>query len=62
MTVAHVKACITLYINLQPISAPWPSALVLTLESPIEMGCDTDFPMYYSLSMYTNHIINIVSR
>ena len=37
------------HINPRPRSALWPTALRLILESRVDMGCDTDFAMYYSL-------------
>ena len=37
------------HINHRPISALRPTALGLILESRVDMGCDTDFAMYYSL-------------
>ena len=41
--------CITPHINPRLISALGPTALGLILESRVDMGCDTDFAMYYSL-------------
>lgn len=33
----------------QPISTLWHSALGLILGYQVDLGCDTDFVMYYSL-------------
>ena len=41
------RICITTFINPPPISA-----LGLILQSRVDMGCDTDFDMYYSLFIY----------
>ena len=43
----HGEIRITHHINPPSISAPG-----LILESRVYMGCDTDFAMYYSLSIY----------
>ena len=47
--ITYGKICITLRINPQPISALGPTALGLLLGSQVDMGCDTDFAMHYSL-------------
>ena len=48
-TITHDKICITLHINLRPISALGRTVLALILGSQVDMGCDTDFAMHYSL-------------
>ena len=53
----HGEICITPHINPQPISALGPTALGLILESRVDMGCDTDFAMYYSLF---NHCVALL--
>ena len=51
-----MEICITSHINPRPISAPGSTALGLILESRVDMGCDKDFAMYYSLCNYQNMI------
>ena len=45
----HGKICFTSHIKHRPISIQRPLALGLILESRVEMGCDTEFAIYYTL-------------
>lgn len=61
-TTIHVKICITSNIKPRPISALWLSGLGLILESRVDMECDTDFAMHYSLFItlliFSIHVMN----
>ena len=60
-TTIHDEICITPHINPRQISAIGPKALPLILESWVDMGCDRDFAMYYSLFIICFHYIPWIS-
>ena len=54
-TITHDKICITIHINPRPVSTLGPTALGLILGSQVDMGCDKDFAMHYSLYLHSRY-------
>ena len=48
-TTIHGKICFTSHIKLRPISIQGPQALGLIMEYWVDMGCDIEFAIYYTL-------------